>query len=97
MRSATATIIAIYSTLLHFFGSDVHETPRDEEEDDGVNGDADVGRAPGRARNRVTEDSARELKHLGTRDDKEDETRDERRDELRLLLFAVAPASTVVE
>jgi hypothetical protein len=85
----------IYSTRLHFFGSDVHEAPGYEEVDDGVKRHARVGGATGRARDSVAENPARELKHLGARDDEKYETRDKRRDELSLLLFAIASTATI--
>jgi len=76
---------------------DVHHSPNDEHEDEGVDEKTDERRVTVRRRDARAEDATDEEVRLGIGDDEKHETRDGTRDKLVLLTLAVAAATTVFE
>ncbi len=62
-----------------------------------MNDETHLTRTPSGAGDPRTYDPPRDLVHLGARDDIENESSEERREHLRLLFFAVAPASAILK
>ena len=73
----------------------IHQSPCDEEEHNGVEHDAHRGGAPCGSRDPRAKQGTRLAVRVGTGHDEEDESRQERNDKLVLLFATAATTSTV--
>ena len=79
------------------FTLDVHHTPRDQKEHEGVHQKTDHGRAPIRARQRLAQQTAGQHVRLRVGDDEKGQRRNDTDGELLFLLLAVATTATILE